>query len=102
MFKTILFELKILEINSKIKYEAHLFKSLFLARKRLASPVAKPAHSAEPARLAHLLGPSSTSRLSHRRPSDRLPPLHAPPSVALPHSDGAESNHRPAAFPLPH
>jgi hypothetical protein len=56
MFKTILFELKILEINSKIKSEAHLFKSLFLVQKRLASPAAKPAHSAEPTRLAHLPG----------------------------------------------
>jgi hypothetical protein len=40
---------KILEINSKIKSEAHLFKSLFLARKRLASQAAKPANLAKPA-----------------------------------------------------
>jgi hypothetical protein len=56
IFETFDFELKILEINSEIKFEAHLFKSLILARKHLASSAAKSALSAEPARLAHLPG----------------------------------------------
>jgi hypothetical protein len=45
---------------------------------------------------------SSTSRPSRHRPSGRLLPLCAPPSIPLPHSDGAGLNHRPVTFPLPH
>jgi hypothetical protein len=56
IFETFDFKLKILKINSEIKSEAHLFKSLILARKHLASPAAKPVHSTEPAHLAHLPG----------------------------------------------
>jgi hypothetical protein len=56
IFETFDFKLKILEINSEIKSEAHLFKSLILAQKHLASPATKSAHSAELACLAYLPG----------------------------------------------
>jgi hypothetical protein len=100
MFKTILFELKILEINLKIKSKAHLLESLFLAQKRLASPAAKLAHSAEPARLAHLPGPSSTSHPSCRRPSPSRTQTELNQTAAQPPSLSCTSS-APQRLPSP-
>jgi hypothetical protein len=99
MFKTILFELKILEINSKIKSEAHLFKSLFLARKRLASPAAKPAHSAEPALLPISRGRlPPPARAAEARPTGcRLSARHRP-SPSRPRTELNQTNARPPSL----
>jgi hypothetical protein len=102
IFETIDFKLKILEINSEIKSEAHLFKSFILARKHLASPAAKPAHSVELAHLAHRSGhPQPHAQAAATRPAGVAAPC-ATASRALLRTRRAEPKSCPATVTPPH